>query len=66
MKINLLFLDSFESEFKGKNYKVFRFLDKQSLTILSGTDLKGDFTQFKPYECTIEWKNNKLKVVSTQ
>lgn len=66
MKINLVFLDSFDTEFKGNNYKIFRFLDPQSLNILSGTNLKDTYEQYKTYNCIVEFKNNKLKVVSTQ
>lgn len=66
MKINLVFLDSFDSEFKGNNYKIFRFLDPQSLTIISGTNLKGTYEQYKTYNCIIEFNHNKLKVVSAQ
>lgn len=63
MNFNLFYLDSFDTEFKGKTYKIFRFLDVQSLQIISGTDLKGEFEQYKMYKCRVEWKNKKLKVV---
>lgn len=63
MQFNLFFLDSFDSEFKGKTYTIYRFLDVQSLQIISGTNLKGDFEQYKLYKCRIEWNHNKLKVV---
>ena len=66
MHFNLFFLDSFESEFKGKKYEIYRFLDIQSLQIISGTDLKGVFKQYELYKCRVEWKNKKLKVVGVQ
>ena len=64
MKIQLIFLDSFESEFKGNTYKIFRFLDTQSLTILSGTNLVGEYKPYKMYNCDVEFRKNKLKVIS--
>ena len=65
MELNLIFLDSFESELKGKSYKIFRFLDPNSLTIITGTDLKEVYVPYKTYKCLIEFKNNKLKVVTS-
>lgn len=66
MFFNLVFLDYFESEFKGKNYKIFRFLDTQSFQIISGTDLKGTYEVYKTYKCKVEYTHNKLKVVDVQ
>lgn len=64
MQLKLLFLDCFETEFKGKKYCVYRFLDTNSLQVISGTDLNLKFEPYKAYNCVIEWKNNKLKVTS--
>lgn len=66
MKLKLIYLDSFETEFKGEKYSIYRFLDPNSLNVLSGTNLNLSFIQYKTYECTIEYRNNKLKVVSAQ
>lgn len=65
MELTLIFLDSFESELKGKTYNIFRFLDPNSLTIITGTDLNQSFVPYKEYKCMIEFKNNKLKVVTS-
>ena len=65
MEMTLLFLDSFESELKNKKYKIYRFLDPNSLTILTGTDLNNVYVPYKSYKCMIEFKNNKLKVLET-
>lgn len=64
MKLQLIFLDSFDSEFKGQVYNIARFIDPNTLKILSGTNLKGEFTPYKAYQCVIEFRNNKLKIVS--
>lgn len=66
MFINLIFLDTFDSEFKGKTYKIFRFMDPNSLQVLSGTDLKGAYEVYKIYKCKVEYTHNKLKVVDVQ
>ena len=63
MEMKLLFLDTFESEFKGKKYCVYRFLDPTSLNVISGTDLNLSFVQYQIYKCKLEWRNNKLKVI---
>ena len=65
MEFTLVYLDNFETEFKGKKYKVYRFLDVQSLTIITGTDLKEVYVPYKTYKCLVEFKNNKLKIVSS-
>ena len=65
MKINLIFLDSFKSSFKDKEYTIYQFLDSKSLTIISGTDLdlKGKKLEvFESYDCKIGLKSGKLKV----
>lgn len=65
MELKLIFLDSFESDYKDKKYKIFRFLDPNSLQVISGTDLKEVFVPYKVYTCLVEFKNNKLKVIAT-
>lgn len=65
MEIKLIFLDSFESEFKEQKYLISRFLDPKTMTILSGTNLNLSFVQYKVYDCVIEWnpRRGKFKVV---
>lgn len=64
MKLKLIFIDSFDSEFKGKNYTIYRFVDPTSLSIITGNNLAGKYEPYKLYECMIEFKNNKFKVTS--
>lgn len=66
MTFNLLYLDSFDSDFNGNTYKIYQFLDKSSLTVISGTnlDVKGDLVPYKAYNCNVEFRRNKLKVTS--
>lgn len=64
MKLKLVYLDCFESEFKGKKYFIYRFLDPNSLNIITGTDLNLTFEPYNTYNCVIEFKSNKLKVTS--
>lgn len=64
MKLKLVYLDCFETEFKNKKYCVYRFLDPNSLNIITGTDLNLKFEPYTSYNCVIEFKSNKLKVTS--
>lgn len=66
MEFKLIYLECFESEFKGKKYVIYRFLDPNSLNILSGTDLNLSFEPYKVYKCRVEFTHNKLKVISAQ
>ena len=66
MKIKLIFLDSFETEFKDSKYLISRFADPSNLDhIICGTNLNLSFIPYKIYNCTIEWNSskNKFKVV---
>lgn len=65
MKLKLIFLDSFESEYKENRYFISRFIDPSSLTIITGTNLNLSFEPYKVYNCVVEWnsKKGKLKVV---
>lgn len=65
MEFKLIFLDSFESDYNDKKYKIFRFLDPNSLQVITGTDFKEVFVPYKVYTCLVEFKNNKLKVIAT-
>ena len=64
MNISLVLLGSFESELKEKKYKIYQFVDINSLTILNGTDLSDDLEIGKTYKCHVVLKNGKLKVSS--
>lgn len=64
MKLELVYLDCFETEFKDQKYCVYRFLEPQSLQVLTGTNLNLSLEQYKHYIAIVEWKNRKLKVTS--
>lgn len=66
MELKLVYLDCFESDFNGKKYCIYQFLDPSSLTILTGTDLNLSFEPYKIYSCIVEFKRNKLKVTSAK
>lgn len=61
--MQLIYLDSFMSEFQEKNYEIFTFCDPQTLTLIRGTNLTADTLEIgKLYKCTISYKRNKLVV----
>lgn len=64
----LLFVETFESEFKGNKYSISMFVDTQSLTLLSATDIKTDFElkEGTCYNCVIEPKGSKFKVIQVK
>lgn len=62
MKIKLYYLGSFESEFQNKKYKVSRFLDLNSLTIIYGSNLDVNLKDNTIVDCIINIKRNKLVV----
>lgn len=64
MKLKLIYLDCFESKLKDKTYCVYRFLDPNSLQVITGTDLNLSLEEYKLYDCQLVWKSNKLKVIS--
>ena len=64
MNISLVLLGSFESELKDKKYKIYQFIDVNSLTIINGTDLGDNLEIGKTYKCNVSIKNGKLKVTS--
>lgn len=65
MQIKLIYLGYFETEFKGKEYKVYNFLHPASMTILSGTnlELKKDLILDNDYNCEIAYQRGKMKVI---
>ena len=67
MSLKLVFMENYEFSPKDKpekKYQIFVFLDPNSLTILTGTDLKGTFEKGKIYQCQLEVSYGKLKVTS--
>lgn len=67
MTLSLMFMQMYDFEpkdKKGKVYKMYVFVDPQSLTILTGCDLGKDLKENQLYNCKVELKNNKLKVVA--
>lgn len=63
----LLFVETFDSEFKGRKYVISKFLDTDNLTFINGTNLsvKG-LERGKAYKCVIEPKGNKLVVTDVE
>lgn len=65
LKKRLIFLESFESDFKGKKYVISRFVDVDTFTIFSGSNLnKDDLKVGSYYVCNLELKGSKLIVSS--
>ena len=71
MQLKLIFVDDYEFEAKdgknaGKKYHIYIFIDPNSLTKITGTDLNMTFEKYKVYGCKVEFNGGKLKVVSVQ
>lgn len=66
IKRTMFFVDEFDSEFKEKHYKIFRFVDVDNLSIYTGTNIDGKFIKGKAYTCDLEYKNKKMVVVSAE
>lgn len=66
MKLTLMFLESYDFKPKDsdKVIKMFVFVDPQSLTILTGSNLDKTLKKYEMYDCSVELKANKLKVKS--
>lgn len=66
MKLKLIFLDCYETEFKDKKYVIYRFIEPHSFVVITGTNLNLSFVQYKLYNCEVEWnsRKNSLKVLS--
>lgn len=63
MNVKLVYFGEFESTLNGVTFKIKRFVDPQTLTILYGTNLEETLEEGKMYTCTISIKRNKLVVV---
>lgn len=59
-------VDAFESEFRGKKYKIYRFVDNDKLEIYNATNLEQDLELGKDYVCTLAYKNSKIKIISVE
>ena len=68
MTIKLIFLGSFETEFKGSKYTIYQFLHPTSMSVLSGTnlELKKPLVLDTDYICEIALRSGKIKVVGIQ
>ena len=66
MKLKLIYLDCYETEFKDEKYTIYRFIEPHSFVVITGTNLNLSFTQYQLYNCVVEWnsRKNKLKVIS--
>lgn len=64
MKVKLTFIEAFESDFQGKNYKIFQFCNPITLDIINGVNLESNvkLIPYDVYICTLERKNNKWRV----
>lgn len=56
----------FENEFKGKEYKIYRFFDKETMNVYSATNIEGNFDVGKEYMCDLAFKRNKIVVISAK
>lgn len=62
IKRKMIFVDAFESDFKGNHYKISRFVDVETLNLYSATNLNLELEKGKIYACTLDYKNGKLVV----
>jgi len=62
----MILADVFQSEFKGVDYTIYRFVDGKSLNIFNATNIKGDFEVGNVYLCSLAYKKNKLVVISAE
>lgn len=65
---NLIFVDCFDSEFKNNTYKIYQFIDLDSMTVITGTNLNNNINldnyKGKSIPCELGIKGNKIKVLS--
>lgn len=68
LEVNLCYMGSFDSQFKGNKYIIYQFVDLNSMTIITGTNLNDciDLTDYvgKEVTCFVKIKGNALKVDS--
>lgn len=62
----MIFVNSFESNFKDKDYVIYRFVDPETLNIYTGTNLGDAYEPGHTYECQLSLKRNKIVVVSAE
>lgn len=58
----MIFVDTFESDFKGNHYKILRFFDVETLNLYSATNLNLELEKGKFYTCTLDYKKGKIVV----
>lgn len=65
---NLVYMGCFESDFKGNKYTIYQFIDVNSMTLLTGSNLNDniDLSAYvgKEITCYLAIKGNKIKVDS--
>lgn len=68
MNCKLVFMESFESNFKDKKYVISSFIEPKTLLVLNGSNLKTEKPLIKGelYDCKIDLKGGKLKVISVE
>ena len=69
MQVKLMFLGTYDFSPKDKpekSYKIYQFVDLNSLQVIVGTDLNVKLKEEEYYNCLLELKGNKLRVKSVQ
>lgn len=63
MNRDMLYVNYFESEFKGSKYSIYCFVDLINLqTYYYTSSEKLKLSKYSKYSCTLEYKNNKIKI----
>lgn len=63
MRIQLVLCNAFESDFQGKHYFIYQFVDPNTLTLLSlSSEENLNLKEGKDYMCTLSVKRSKLVV----
>ncbi len=66
IKRKMILVDVFESDFKGNHYKISRFVDIETLSLYSATNLNLNLEVGKIYACTLDYKKGKIVVTSVE
>lgn len=74
MKLKLVYVNTFDSEFKDNTYYIYQFVDPQTLSILNYSVSASESSALlnkldtlvigNAYQCTITIKKNKLSICS--
>ena len=62
----MILADHFESEFRGNKYNIYRFVEPETLSIYTATNIEGEFEIGETYTCQVGFKRNKLVVLSAE